>query len=108
MSFGALPHECDPRIFRVQAFRTKGVVDQASKVHLRMYFLQAPQFANPTPTEGETRLSELADVNFLRDVDKETQDLYQVRILLLSTHTRTHSYLLTYTTTNTSASWSRQ
>ena len=56
----------------------RGAIDSASGVHLRLYFLQRPDFVNPKPAPKETRLSELADRRFLADTSKDVQQHYQV------------------------------
>eukprot|EP00043_Microstomoeca_roanoka_P010747 m.101903 g.101903 ORF g.101903 m.101903 type:complete len:1058 (+) comp14992_c1_seq1:155-3328(+) len=65
------------RPFRLQAFRSKSPVNKESGTHLRLYLLQACDFVNPTPAEGETDLAQLADKTFLRDTNKNTQAAYQ-------------------------------
>ena len=58
--------------------RPRGAIDSASGVHLRLYFLQKPDFVNPDPAPKESRLSELADRRFLTDTSDEIQAHYQV------------------------------
>ena len=58
---GARPNS----VYRMRCYRTSGYVDESSKSQLRVYFLSKPDFMNPAPTEGETRLEELADRGFL-------------------------------------------
>jgi len=65
-----------PGVFRLQAFRSRGAVDEDNPSRLRLYFLQAPHFANPEPAPGETRLSELGDKTFLAQTDKRTLEVY--------------------------------
>lgn len=45
--------------------------------HLRMYFLNAPDFANPNPDKGETRISQLACKSFLSVAPPEMKETYE-------------------------------
>eukprot|EP00052_Salpingoeca_macrocollata_P027944 m.267599 g.267599 ORF g.267599 m.267599 type:complete len:1069 (-) comp22804_c7_seq3:147-3353(-) len=71
-------------VYRLQAFRSRGVLDggqsgnaEGSGVHLRLYFLHAPEFANPKPKPGETSLDQLGDVNFLKSTSPAIREVYQ-------------------------------
>jgi glutamate dehydrogenase len=48
-------------------FRTAGGVSEDSDIHLRLYFLTEPQYANPKPTSNN--IQDIADTEFLRTVD---------------------------------------
>ena len=60
--------------WRLQCYRTRGVMSGA---HLRLYFLQRPQFANPNPVAGETDINVLGDTRMLRTTTPDTLALYQ-------------------------------
>lgn len=78
--------------WRLQAFRSRcgctalpeahiccrGHLGKSSnEVHLRLYFLQKPEFVNPNADEKETRLEEIADKSLLGSIDEETKAMYQ-------------------------------
>src|SRR3569623_532683 len=56
-----------------------GVTDDTNNMHLRLYLLEAPTFANATPKEGETALAELGDKDFLANTEQALLQAYQVR-----------------------------
>ncbi|EDQ91898.1 uncharacterized protein MONBRDRAFT_17767 [Monosiga brevicollis MX1] len=64
-------------IWRLQAFRSKRPVDPKSKVHLRLYFLQAPVFETTDVDENERDIRKLADTNFLKQCDADSLERYQ-------------------------------
>jgi len=52
-----------PYCWRLQCYRSRGVLEDGS--HLRLYFLQAPEYDGPAPGPEEDRATELCDNTFL-------------------------------------------
>mmetsp|Transcript_5048 Transcript_5048/g.7107 ORF Transcript_5048/g.7107 Transcript_5048/m.7107 type:complete len:1008 (-) Transcript_5048:48-3071(-) len=66
----------EQRRWRVQCYRTKGTVAPDSTAQLRMYILSEPRYKNPTPSETETDLTQIADQQFLSSVPQDVQKEY--------------------------------
>ena len=62
--------------WRLQCYRSRGVLGDDSRSHLRLYFLQRCDFANPRPAVGETRLEVIADKRFLQSAPPALRDIY--------------------------------
>lgn len=77
ISHGSSSIKPDPRLFRLQCYRSQGVLDESSRAHLRLYLAQAPDYANPEPSEDERSLEQLGCVSFLRSVSDERREVYQ-------------------------------
>jgi glutamate dehydrogenase len=66
------------RTYRMQCYRSSGVLDpEVVPSHVRMYFLQKPDFVNPTPAEGETDINQVADKTFLLRAGDRLKTVYQ-------------------------------
>ena len=64
-----------PQNWRLQCYRSRGVLGDGS--HLRLYFLQTPDFVTPNPPAGETRISQLGDRHFLSRTPPALLEVYQ-------------------------------
>ncbi|CAK5130100.1 unnamed protein product [Aphanomyces euteiches] len=72
------PETSKNRHFRLQCYRSTGVLDpDLLPAHMRLYFLQEPDFVNPTPKEGETDINQLADKHFLERAGENLKKVYQ-------------------------------
>ncbi|RLN66715.1 hypothetical protein BBP00_00002023 [Phytophthora kernoviae] len=66
------------RTYRMQCYRTSGVLDPVTvPYHVRMYFLQEPQFVDPTVSENETDINKVADKVFLERAGDRLKGVYQ-------------------------------
>ncbi|TYZ65267.1 hypothetical protein PybrP1_002514 [[Pythium] brassicae (nom. inval.)] len=66
------------RTFRLQCYRSSGVLDPESvPFHVRMYFLQQPDFVEENPGEFETDLNKVADRKFLLRAGDTIKRVYQ-------------------------------
>ncbi|GAM20879.1 hypothetical protein SAMD00019534_040540 [Acytostelium subglobosum LB1] len=66
-----------PHGFRLACYRTTGTVSVDAPIHLRLYHLTKPVFANSNVTsELETDLNKVGDLNFLARASKETKTIY--------------------------------
>eukprot|EP00163_Fabomonas_tropica_P003925 TRINITY_DN13481_c0_g4_i1.p1 TRINITY_DN13481_c0_g4~~TRINITY_DN13481_c0_g4_i1.p1 ORF type:complete len:1026 (-),score=365.41 TRINITY_DN13481_c0_g4_i1:176-3253(-) len=81
---GTTRHSHRPRAeipFRMQVYRTEGVVtdENDDDTHLRLYFLQKPEFVNDpaTVSPNETNIDKIGDVAFLQQVTPYTKELYR-------------------------------
>lgn len=64
------------KAYRVETFRSTSTVS-GSEQQLRCYFVYKCDFVNPTPAEGESDLSVIADKTFLEKVTPNTKEVYQ-------------------------------
>ncbi|KAF0685098.1 Aste57867_22972 [Aphanomyces stellatus] len=72
------PETTKNRQYRLQCYRSTGVLDaKLVPSHMRLYFLQEPDFVNPTPKEGETDINQLADKHFLERAGDNLKKVYQ-------------------------------
>uniref|UniRef100_M4BZ98 Glutamate/phenylalanine/leucine/valine/L-tryptophan dehydrogenase C-terminal domain-containing protein n=1 Tax=Hyaloperonospora arabidopsidis (strain Emoy2) TaxID=559515 RepID=M4BZ98_HYAAE len=70
------------RTYRMQCYRSSGVLDPVSvPYHVRMYFLQEPQFADPSVSKHETDINKIADKVFLERSGSRLKDVYQECII---------------------------
>lgn len=66
------------RTYRMQCYRSSGVLDPVIvPYHVRMYFLQQPDFVDPNPAEDETDITKIADKTFLSRAGERLQAVYQ-------------------------------
>jgi glutamate dehydrogenase len=63
--------------FRVETFRSPGVIGDESKAALRCYFVYQCQFVEPNADPKETRLEVISDRMFLAKATKNTKQIYQ-------------------------------
>jgi len=68
-----------PHGFRLACYRTTGTVSNSSPVHLRLYYLTKPLFAegNDHISPNETDLYKIGDVSFLEKSSDHTKKVYQ-------------------------------
>ena len=72
----------EDRHYRLQCYRSSGVLDEkVAPSHIRMYFLQKPNYVNPSPSEDETDINLLADKRFLQRAGDTLKSIYQ-RIII--------------------------
>eukprot|EP00052_Salpingoeca_macrocollata_P001084 m.23786 g.23786 ORF g.23786 m.23786 type:complete len:1092 (+) comp11091_c0_seq2:190-3465(+) len=64
-------------VYRLQCYRSTGVLENQSGTHMRFYFLKKPDFVNKNPADGEWRLEQLGDTNFLASTNAQIKGLYQ-------------------------------
>ncbi|TDH66376.1 hypothetical protein CCR75_005514 [Bremia lactucae] len=70
------------RTYRMQCYRSSGVLDPVSvPYHVRMYFLQEPQYADPTASATETDITKVADKTFLERSGPRLREVYQECII---------------------------
>lgn len=63
--------------WRLQCYRSRGTIDgDPAGSHLRLYFLQRAQYADPHPASDETRIERLGDVRFLQRTPPDMLALY--------------------------------
>uniref|UniRef100_K3W989 Glutamate/phenylalanine/leucine/valine/L-tryptophan dehydrogenase C-terminal domain-containing protein n=1 Tax=Globisporangium ultimum (strain ATCC 200006 / CBS 805.95 / DAOM BR144) TaxID=431595 RepID=K3W989_GLOUD len=66
------------RTHRLQCYRSSGVLDAESvPYHVRMYFLQKPNYVNENPGEFETDINKVADKTFLARAGDTLKQVYQ-------------------------------
>ncbi|GMF51952.1 unnamed protein product [Phytophthora fragariaefolia] len=66
------------RTYRMQCYRSNGVLDPISvPYHVRMYFLQEPDFVDPNVSETETDINKVADKVFLERSGPRLKEVYQ-------------------------------
>ncbi|RQM27954.1 hypothetical protein B5M09_000870 [Aphanomyces astaci] len=66
------------RQYRLQCYRSTGLLDTTLvPSHMRLYFLQEPEFVNPSPAAGETDIHQLADKHFLERAGDNLKKVYQ-------------------------------
>ncbi|EQC36938.1 hypothetical protein SDRG_05763 [Saprolegnia diclina VS20] len=66
------------RQYRLQCYRSAGVLDaKLVPSHMRLYFLQEPDFVVPNPVEGETDINKIADKSFLERSGPNLKKVYQ-------------------------------
>lgn len=66
------------RTYRLQCYRSSGVLDADTvPFHVRMYFLQQPDFVVENPGEFETDLNKVADKKFLARAGDTIKGVYQ-------------------------------
>ncbi|CCI46082.1 unnamed protein product [Albugo candida] len=64
--------------YRLQCYRSVGVLDPTIvPYHVRMYFLQKPDFVDPNPSTSETSIQKLADKTFLSRAGDNLKRVYQ-------------------------------
>ncbi|EGZ08721.1 hypothetical protein PHYSODRAFT_564655 [Phytophthora sojae] len=70
------------RTYRMQCYRSNGVLDPISvPYHVRMYFLQEPDFVDPNVSETETDINKVADKVFLERSGPRLKEVYQECII---------------------------
>ncbi|GMF17792.1 unnamed protein product [Phytophthora lilii] len=70
------------RTYRMQCYRSSGVLDPLSvPYHVRMYFLQEPDFVDPNVSETETDINKVADKIFLERSGPRLKEVYQECII---------------------------
>ncbi|KAJ0393762.1 hypothetical protein ATCC90586_010406 [Pythium insidiosum] len=66
------------RTYRMQCYRSSGVLDPVLvPYHVRMYFLQQPNFIEPNPAEGVTDINLISDKTFLERAGPRLKEVYQ-------------------------------
>lgn len=69
---------CRDKAFRLETYRSSGVVASNFKTQLRCYFVQQCKFAVSEPTEEEERdISKVSDTTFISKATSNTLDIYQ-------------------------------
>ncbi|KAI9673944.1 MAG: NAD-dependent glutamate dehydrogenase [Caeruleum heppii] len=63
--------------FRVETFRSAGVLPGDNEQQLRCYFVYKCQFANPNPGPQETKIDLIGEKTFLMKATTNTRDIYQ-------------------------------
>ncbi|DAZ97165.1 TPA: hypothetical protein N0F65_004015 [Lagenidium giganteum] len=64
--------------YRLQCYRSSGVLDcETVPFHVRMYFLQKPEYVVPTPAADETDINKVADKTFLARAGDRLKAVYQ-------------------------------
>ncbi|KAI9812051.1 MAG: NAD-dependent glutamate dehydrogenase [Pycnora praestabilis] len=63
--------------YRVETFRSAGILPGDKEQQLRCYFVYKCQFANPNPGADETRLDIIGDKRFLQKATNNTKEIYQ-------------------------------
>lgn len=63
--------------YRVETFRSAGVLPGDKEQQLRCYFVYKCKFANPNPGPEETRLEQVGDKTFLQKATANTKEIYQ-------------------------------
>ncbi|KAL3670726.1 hypothetical protein V7S43_003914 [Phytophthora oleae] len=70
------------RTYRMQCYRSSGVLDPSTvPYHVRMYFLQEPDFVDPNVSETETDINKVADKVFLERSGPRLKEVYQECII---------------------------
>ncbi|CEG46178.1 nad dependent glutamate dehydrogenase [Plasmopara halstedii] len=70
------------RTYRMQCYRSNGVLDpQSVPYHVRMYFLQEPDYIDSNVSEEETDISKVADKVFLKRSGPRLREVYQECII---------------------------
>lgn len=67
----------EPRLWRLQCFRSKGVLGDGA--HMRLYFLQAPEFPlgwREAVARRSTKLEEIADPRCIANTEPDLLDMY--------------------------------
>ncbi|KAI9892079.1 MAG: glutamate dehydrogenase (NADP(+)) gdh1 [Vezdaea aestivalis] len=67
----------DGNSYRVETFRSAGVLPGAQEQQLRCYFVYKSQFANPNPGRDETKMDIIGEKTFLEKATDKTKDIYQ-------------------------------
>jgi glutamate dehydrogenase len=70
----------DDRRYRLLCYRTKGTVSPDSDIHLRLYSLSEPKYKNSNPPPNETNFEEIADLEFLRNLDPISKNIYETAV----------------------------
>eukprot|EP00743_Colponemidia_sp_Colp-15_P001493 GILK01001633.1.p1 GENE.GILK01001633.1~~GILK01001633.1.p1 ORF type:complete len:1043 (-),score=237.41 GILK01001633.1:116-2860(-) len=70
-------HSLNDRAWRLQCYRSKGPVSKNINQHIRMYFLQEPEYPNPFVEENETRLELIACKQFMSAASDKVKEQYQ-------------------------------
>lgn len=66
------------RTYRLQCYRSSGMLDPAVvPYHVRLYFLQKPDFVDPNAGEHESDLNKVADKTFLTRAGDRLKEVYQ-------------------------------
>lgn len=66
------------RAFRLESYRSQGVVSTLLKAHLRSYFIKRCQFVNQTPKKDEVfDIRQVGDASFLTKATGKTLEIYQ-------------------------------
>ncbi|KAI9701823.1 MAG: NAD-dependent glutamate dehydrogenase [Candelina mexicana] len=63
--------------YRVETFRSAGILPGDKEQQLRCYFVYKCNFANPNPGPDETRLDVIGEKTFLAKATSNTKDIYQ-------------------------------
>ncbi|RLN49249.1 hypothetical protein BBJ28_00014881 [Nothophytophthora sp. Chile5] len=70
------------RTYRMQCYRSSGVLDPSSvPFHVRMYFLQRPDYVDPTASANETDINKVGDKIFLERAGDRLKEVYQECII---------------------------
>lgn len=70
------------RTYRLQCYRSSGMLDPSVvPYHVRMYFLQKPDYADPNAGESESDINKVADKTFLARAGDRLKEVYQECIL---------------------------
>lgn len=63
--------------YRVETYRSKGVVSEGTPVQLRCYFVEKCEFTHDHVDPNETDLMKIASKSFLDNATEHTQEVYQ-------------------------------
>ena len=61
--------------WRLQCYRSRGVLGDDNRSHLRLYFMQTCDWVNPVPAPGETRMEVISDRRFLQSTPPALLDI---------------------------------
>lgn len=73
--------------YRVETFRSSSLVPGGQENQLRCYFVYQCEFANPNPSQDETRIEQIGEKRFLLKATKNTMEIYQQLIEAAVTRT---------------------
>ena len=72
---------CPSRAYRLESYRSNGTVSSSLPTQLRCYFVSRCQFADPNPSDTETDMQKISDVNFLNKISPQTLEIYRKMLL---------------------------
>ncbi|KAK7532583.1 NAD-specific glutamate dehydrogenase [Phyllosticta citricarpa] len=67
-------------LYRVETFRSGGLLPGGQEQQLRCYFVYQCDFANPNPGADETQIEKIGEKRFLQKATKNTKEIYQQAI----------------------------
>ncbi|KAF2147187.1 uncharacterized protein K452DRAFT_240434 [Aplosporella prunicola CBS 121167] len=68
-------------VYRVETFRSAGMLPGGQEQQLRCYFVYQCDFADPNPGAGETSIEKIGEKRFLQKATTNTKEIYQQAIM---------------------------